>query len=47
MDEQELQEMRRASAVIKAICDSRTADDARQTCPFRDMCGAEPYAWEV
>lgn len=46
-EEREIQEMKRAAAVIKEICERRTADDACSYCPFYDMCGAEPYAWEV
>jgi len=45
--EQEIQEMYQAAAVIKRLCNRRKADDACRYCPFRDMCGAEPYAWEV
>ena len=44
-EEQEVEEMKQA--VIKKICDRRTADDACSFCPFCDMCRTEPYTWEV
>lgn len=45
--EKEIEEMRRAAAVIKEICNSRAADEACVSCPFWEMCRTEPYTWEV
>jgi hypothetical protein len=48
-EEQEIAEMKQAAAVIKAICNRRTADDSctEENCPFYAMCETDPYTWEV
>lgn len=36
-----------AAAVIRGICNSRIENSICFNCPFRPMCGTEPYTWEI
>lgn len=40
-------EAKQAGRVIRQFCLSRTGDDACKWCPIRNICGTEPYTWEV
>ena len=36
-----------AAQVIKDYCESRNEDESCIDCPIKDICGNEPYLWNI